>query len=86
MDMDLRDKKVLVAGTGISGIGAAGLLLRVGACPILFDSNEELKEEDIRKRAGDLGDVPIVLGSVPDSLADQLALAAVSQMPLFFRG
>ena len=35
--MDLRDKKVLVAGTGISGIGAAGLLLRVGACPILFD-------------------------------------------------
>ncbi len=78
MDMDLRDKKVLVAGTGISGIGAAGLLLRVGACPILFDSNEELKEEDIRKRAGDLGEVPIVLGSVPDSLADQLALAAVS--------
>ena len=48
--MDFQDKKVLVVGTGISGIGAAGLLVKMGACPVLFDSNDKLKREDILKR------------------------------------
>ena len=38
--MELQDKEVLVIGTGISGIGAARLLLQVGARPVLFDGNE----------------------------------------------
>lgn len=76
--MELQNRKVLVAGTGISGIGAAGLLLKVGACPVLFDSNETLKEEDIRKKTKELGEVPIVLGHVLESLADEIALVAVS--------
>ena len=40
MKMELQDKEVLVIGTGISGIGAARLLLQVGARPVLFDGNE----------------------------------------------
>lgn len=32
--MDLKDKKVLVFGTGLSGIGAAVLLYRTGAKPV----------------------------------------------------
>ena len=45
--MDLQNKKVLVFGTGISGIAAAQLLKRMGACPVLFDGNATLKKEDI---------------------------------------
>ena len=40
--MDLKNKRVLVAGTGISGIGAAGLLLKTDADIILYDGNEKL--------------------------------------------
>ena len=39
--MDLRNKTVLVAGTGISGIGAAGLLMRTNADLILYDGNRD---------------------------------------------
>ena len=35
--MELKGKKVLVYGTGKSGIGAADLLAAVGAKPVLFD-------------------------------------------------
>ena len=35
--MDLRGKKVLVFGTGISGIGAGALLEREQASVILYD-------------------------------------------------
>ena len=35
--MDLKDKRVLVFGAGISGISATRLLLKVGATVCLFD-------------------------------------------------
>ena len=37
--MDLKNKEVLVFGTGLSGIGAAVLLHRTGAVPVLYDGN-----------------------------------------------
>ena len=49
--MDLLGKKVLVAGCGKSGLGAAGLLQKAGAVPVLFDENEKL---DGALRAGGL--------------------------------
>ena len=39
--MELSKKKVLVFGTGKSGIGAAGLLLQKGASVVLYDGNQE---------------------------------------------
>ena len=41
---DLKGKKVLVFGSGISGTGAVKLLAQVGAQIILYDGNENLKE------------------------------------------
>ena len=35
--MELKGKKVLVFGSGISGIGAAELLGKVGALPVIYD-------------------------------------------------
>ena len=45
--MEFSGKKVTVVGTGISGIGAVGLLNAVGAEVVLYDGNEKLKIEDI---------------------------------------
>ncbi len=47
--MELAGKQVLVIGCGKSGIGAAAFLLREGACPVLFDENETLTEEAVRR-------------------------------------
>ena len=47
--MDLLGKKVLVAGCGKSGLGAAGLLQKAGAVPVLFDENEKLRGKIIQK-------------------------------------
>ena len=47
--MEFSGKKVTVVGTGISGIGAVGLLNAVGAEVVLYDGNEKLKIEDIEK-------------------------------------
>ena len=40
--MDLKGKKVLVFGSGISGEAAAGLLFCNGADVVLYDGNEKL--------------------------------------------
>ena len=39
--MDLKDKKVLVIGTGLSGIGSAELLVKKGAHVLLLEQNEK---------------------------------------------
>ena len=40
VEMNIEGKKVLIVGTGKSGIAAAALLSQVGAVPVLFDENE----------------------------------------------
>ena len=40
--MNLNEKKVLVVGTGKSGIAATRLLLEKGIQTVLFDGNKEL--------------------------------------------
>ena len=48
--MELNNKKVMVVGTGISGIGAIDLLNKAGADCIIYDGNEKLSREDISKK------------------------------------
>ena len=43
----MEKEKVLVVGTGKSGIAATQLLLRTGKLPVLFDSNAELDKDEI---------------------------------------
>lgn len=75
--MDLKGKKVMVAGTGISGIGAVDLLNKVGAECILYDGNEKLSKEDI---AGKLGNnkAQIVIGEISDELVKSIDLLVIS--------
>ncbi|HIV37778.1 MAG TPA: UDP-N-acetylmuramoyl-L-alanine--D-glutamate ligase [Candidatus Blautia stercorigallinarum] len=75
---DLKGKKVLVFGSGISGTGAVKLLARVGAQIILYDGNENLKEEDIRKKLPEGCSCEILLGELPDEVIESLDLAVMS--------
>lgn len=76
--MELKDKKVLVFGSGISGIGAADLLGKVGALPIIFEGNEKLsKEEVLHKINGDYP-VEVYIGRLPREVQESLDLAVLS--------
>ena len=48
--MNCTGKKVLVIGTGLSGIGAAQVLSKKGASVVLLDQNEKAQEEQIRDK------------------------------------
>ena len=76
--MKLEGKNVLVFGSGISGIGAADLLKKVGANPVIYDGNEDLDPEDIRGKMQDGTGVLVVLGELPSDLMEQLDLVVLS--------
>lgn len=76
--MDLQGKKVLVAGCGKSGLGAAGLLKKAGACPVLFDENEALDRESLMARSDYPEGVMLVLGRLEEELIKELFLAVIS--------
>lgn len=58
------NQKVLVAGTGLSGIAAAKLLLKKGGDVILYDGNTALEEETIKKKFEDASHITVVLGEL----------------------
>ncbi|MDE5679115.1 MAG: NAD(P)-binding protein [Lachnospiraceae bacterium] len=69
--MNVKDKKVLVVGSGISGIAAVALLKRAGARPMLFDSNEKLTREEMEKRLSEPGSAACFSGSLPEESAKE---------------
>lgn len=75
--MDLTNKKVCVVGTGISGIGAAHLLRRVGAECILYDGNDKLDIAEVKAKLGD-DSVEVVLGEFTDELYSRIDLLVIS--------
>ena len=76
--MDLTGKYVLVAGCGVSGIAAAKLLYEIGAKPVLFDTNENLKKEDVLSRFTEKCDVSVAIGKVEKELEEKLELVVLS--------
>lgn len=73
----MKDKKYLVAGTGISGIGAANLLLKIGADVTLYDGNANLnKEEVICKLVKN--DVDVVLGELTEEVIENTDIMILS--------
>ncbi|MDO4977205.1 MAG: UDP-N-acetylmuramoyl-L-alanine--D-glutamate ligase [Eubacteriales bacterium] len=67
--MDLSTKKILIAGAGISGIGAAQLLGKAGIAATIYDGNTELDQESIRKRVPEDMKLDFALGEADPSLA-----------------
>ncbi len=80
--MRLKDKKVIVAGTGKSGIGSAALLEKNGALPVIYDGNEQTDKEAVKKLIGEkLGydsKAQLYLGAFPKEIVSDAQLAVLS--------
>ena len=76
--MNLQNKKVLVVGSGKSGIGAVRLLGKLGALPVLFDSNEKLDKEELLEKTGKIPGMEILLGSIPKEREKEFFLVVIS--------
>ena len=82
--MIVKDKNVLVFGSGISGEAACALLLKKEAKVVLYDGNDKLNPEEIRAKieGGDSGSLEIVLGTLEgdrkEALLDKLSLVVMS--------
>lgn len=74
----MSEKKVLVFGSGISGIGACRLLEQVGRGVILYDGNASLCADKIREQLGSAKSVEIVLGELSEEVIDSLDLVVMS--------
>lgn len=78
VQMDLQNKKVLVVGTGISGIAAAELLQANGIAFDIFEGNETLTEADIRAKSEALKSCRVIIGSLDEGAAAQYSYAVLS--------
>lgn len=77
-NMELKGKKVLVFGAGISGIGSCRLLWQKGADILLYDGNGEKDQDAVRKELGGEGNLSIVFGAFPEKEIEGLDLAVIS--------
>lgn len=75
--MELKGKKVLVFGSGISGIGAAELLCQVGALPVIYDGKADLDKEAILHKINHKN-VEIYAGELPEGVRESLDLVVLS--------
>ena len=78
---NIMKNKVLVAGCGISGIGAARMLLAAGKSVILYDGNDKKNKEEIRAQVADNSSdetLSIVLGTLSQDVIDQSEYCVIS--------
>lgn len=71
-------KRYLVAGSGISGIGAVELLSESASDIILYDGNDTQKEEDIRAKLHGNENVKIVIGDLSQEMIDNIDVMVIS--------
>ena len=76
--MDLKDKKVLVFGSGKSGIGAADLLGAEGARPVIYDGNEKTDREQVLGKTAGIYPVDFYAGELPEEVLESLDLVVLS--------
>ena len=71
-------KKVLVFGSGISGIGASRLLESMGKEVILYDGNTSLDPEKMKQQIGEGTKVEVILGELSDEVINELEMVVMS--------
>ncbi len=76
--MEVSGKTVLVFGSGISGTGAVRLLEKHNAEVILYDGNDKLDREEIRKKLPEGSGAEIVIGEFPKGLLERVEIAVLS--------
>lgn len=76
--MELQGKKVIVIGTGISGIAAAELLKDNGIEFVIYDGNDKLTETDIRAKSLAFDTCQVIIGDMPLEQMEQFSYAILS--------
>ena len=76
--MDLTDKKVVVVGTGVSGMGAVKLLSETSADITLYDGNDKADRDEILKKIPDDCDLGLIIGEMPDEVVKETDLLVIS--------
>ncbi len=76
--MDLTDKKVVVVGTGVSGMGAVKLLSETSADITLYDGNDKADRDEILKNIPDDCDLRLIIGEMPDEVVKETDLLVIS--------
>ncbi len=76
--MDLADKKVVVVGTGVSGMGAVKLLSETSADITLYDGNDKADRDEILKKIPDDCDLRLIIGEMPDEVVKETDLLVIS--------
>ena len=77
-DSFIKEKKVIVAGSGVSGMGAVGLLSKLQASIVLYDENNKQTREDVERKLPDGARPEIILGDLTDSALTDAKLMVVS--------
>lgn len=76
--MKIEDKKVLVVGTGVSGIAAAKLLLDKNMPVVLYDSNRDVDLKKLYEKEPFLAEVPVILGELKEEQMRDFGVAVLS--------
>lgn len=76
--MDFTNKKVLIIGSGISGVGAAELLCKMGAKVFLFDGGEKATVEGIQEKLPQGCTPEIIVGTLSDTVKAEIELVVPS--------
>jgi UDP-N-acetylmuramoylalanine--D-glutamate ligase len=74
----LEGQKCLVVGSGISGIGAVSLLEHFKAEVILYDSNDQLTIEEMKKKLPEGSNALCVAGELPAEIENSIQTAVLS--------
>ena len=77
---DIIGKKVLVIGSGLSGVGSVRLLHQVGAQPIVLEENTKVTIDDIKNKLHeeDRDNTQIIVGEISDEVLDTISLTVPS--------
>lgn len=82
MMKELKDRRVIVVGTGKSGIGSAVLLEKNGALPVLYDQNDKTDKEAVkavlREKLGKETKAEVYTGDFPKALVENVVLTVLS--------
>ena len=77
-DMNLQGKKVLVFGSGVSGIAVADLLEKIAAIPVIYDGNEQKTQAEILAKLEKPDNTSVILGNLSDEILESLDLVVLS--------
>lgn len=76
--MRIEEEKILVVGSGKSGIAATKLLVNKNANVTLYDGNEQLDVAALKEKNAFLSNVPVILGELQEEQYQEFSVVVLS--------